>query len=67
MCGYGLLLLKDLRRRYRASESPTTLRSGWNDTDAVESLGVIFVLMDLVLAEILSKTSFVVYSTKKRI
>ena len=37
------------------------LRSGWDDADVVETLRMIFLLTDLLLTEILSKTSFVVY------
>ena len=52
MCGYGLVLPKDVRGRYRAKV--LRIRSRWGDTNVVVITSE-FLLKNIVLAEILSK------------
>ena len=55
LCGYRLLLLRYVRRTYRAKKLPTALKES------------VVLLTDLVLTEILSKISFEVYSSLQRL
>ena len=43
-----------------------SLRNGWGDAHAVETLRMSFLHTDLILIEVLSKIFFVVYSSHQR-